>query len=168
MERNVTIVGQGYVGLPLAQAAAKAGWKVWGLDTNTETVAALNGGRSHVDDLTDDDISEMISQGYEATTDPTCVSNSQYVVVCVPTPLGDAGSPDLRAVEAATTTVGRHIQRGATYILESTTYPGTTDNVCIPLLEGHSQLKAGEDFNVAYSPERVAVSYTHLTLPTKA
>ena len=155
MERNVTIVGQGYVGLPLAQAAAKAGWKVWGLDTNSETVAALNNGRSHVDDLSDDDINEMISQGYEATTDPTCISNSQYVVVCVPTPLGDAGSPDLRAVEAATTTVGRHIQRGTTYILESTTYPGTTDNVCIPLLEGHSQLKAGEDFNVAYSPERV-------------
>lgn len=155
MEKNVTIVGQGYVGLPLAQAAARAGWKVWGLDTNSETVAALNGGCSHVDDLSDDDIKEMITQGYEATTDPTCISNSQYVVVCVPTPLGDAGSPDLRAVEAATTTVGRHIQRGTTYILESTTYPGTTDNVCIPLLEGHSQLKAGEEFNVAYSPERV-------------
>lgn len=155
MEKTVTIVGQGYVGLPLAQAAARAGWKVWGLDTKSDTVDALNAGHSHVDDLSDEEIKEMISQGYEATTDPTCISNSQYIVVCVPTPLGEAGSPDLRAVEAATTTVGRHIQKGATYILESTTYPGTTDNVCVPLLEGHSQMKAGEDFHVAYSPERV-------------
>lgn len=155
MDKSVTIVGQGYVGLPLAQAAARAGWKVWGLDTSSKTVEALNEGRSHVDDLSDEEIKEMIGKGYEATTDPTCISNSQYIVVCVPTPLGEAGSPDLRAVEAATTTVGRHIQRGATYILESTTYPGTTDNVCVPLLEGHSQLKVGEDFNVAYSPERV-------------
>lgn len=155
MEKTVTIVGQGYVGLPLAQAAARAGWKVWGLDTKSDTVDALNAGHSHVDDLSDEEVKEMISQGYEATTDPTCISNSQYIVVCVPTPLGEAGSPDLRAVEAATTTVGRHIQKGATYILESTTYPGTTDNVCVPLLEGHSQMKAGEDFHVAYSPERV-------------
>lgn len=155
MERTATIVGQGYVGLPLAQAAAKAGWKIWGLDTNAETVEALNNGKSHVDDLSDDEIAEMISLGYEATVDPTCIANSQVVVVCVPTPLGDAGSPDLRAVEAATSTVGRHLRKGSTYILESTTYPGTTDNVCIPLLEGHSKFVAGKDFHVAYSPERV-------------
>lgn len=155
MEKTVTIVGQGYVGLPLAQSASRAGWKVWGLDTNAATVDALNEGRSHVDDLSDDEIREMISLGYEATVDPTCIANSQIIVVCVPTPLGDAGSPDLRAVEAATMTVGRHIQKGATYILESTTYPGTTDNVCVPLLEGHSHMAAGDDFYVAYSPERV-------------
>lgn len=155
MERTATIVGQGYVGLPLAQAAAKAGWKIWGLDTNAKTVEALNNGKSHIDDLSDGEIDEMISLGYEATVDPTCIANSQVVVVCVPTPLGDAGSPDLRAVEAATSTVGRHLRKGSTYILESTTYPGTTDNVCIPLLEGHSKLVAGKDFHVAYSPERV-------------
>lgn len=155
MERTATIVGQGYVGLPLAQAAAKAGWKIWGLDTNAKTVESLNNGKSHVDDLSDGDIEEMISLGYEATVDPTCIANSQVVVVCVPTPLGDAGSPDLRAVEAATSTVGRHLRKGSTYILESTTYPGTTDNVCIPLLEGHSKMVAGKDFHVAYSPERV-------------
>lgn len=151
----VTIVGQGYVGLPLAQAATKAGWKVWGLDTNSATVSSLNEGRSHVDDLSNEDIAEMIQLGYEATLDPTCIENSTYVVVCVPTPLGEAGSPDLRAVEAATATVGRHIQPGATYILESTTYPGTTENVCVPLLEGYSKLQAGKDFHVAFSPERV-------------
>ncbi|OFT77267.1 UDP-N-acetyl-D-glucosamine dehydrogenase [Corynebacterium sp. HMSC30G07] len=155
MERTATIVGQGYVGLPLAQAAAKAGWKIWGLDTNAKTVEAINSGKSHVDDLSDGDIEEMISLGYEATVDPTCIANSQIVVVCVPTPLGDAGSPDLRAVEAATSTVGRHLRKGSTYILESTTYPGTTDNVCVPLLEGHSKMVAGKDFHVAYSPERV-------------
>lgn len=155
MERTATIVGQGYVGLPLAQAAAKAGWKIWGLDTNAKTVATLNEGISHVDDLSDDDIQEMIACGYEATTDPTCISSSDFVVVCVPTPLGEAGSPDLRAVEAATTTVARHLRSGTTYILESTTYPGTTDKVCVPLLEGLSKMSAGKDFHVAYSPERV-------------
>ena len=122
MERTATIVGQGYVGLPLAQAAAKAGWKIWGLDTNAKTVEAINSGKSHVDDLSDGDIEEMISLGYEATVDPTCIANSQIVVVCVPTPLGDAGSPDLRAVEAATSTVGRHLRKGSTYILESVSY----------------------------------------------
>ena len=151
----VTIVGQGYVGLPLAQAATKAGWKVCGLDTNSATVSSLNEGKSHVDDLSNEEIAEMIQLGYEATLDPACIENSTYVVVCVPTPLGEAGSPDLRAVEAATATVGRHIQPGATYVLESTTYPGTTENVCVPLLEGYSKLKAGKDFYVAFSPERV-------------
>ena len=81
MERTATIVGQGYVGLPLAQAAAKAGWKIWGLDTNAKTVEAINSGKSHVDDLSDGDIEEMISLGYEATVDPTCIANSQIVVV---------------------------------------------------------------------------------------
>lgn len=155
MNKTATIVGQGYVGLPLAQAAAKAGWKIWGLDTNEAIVQALNEGRSHVDDLSDEDVQEMVSLGYEATIDPNCISNSEFVIVCVPTPLGDGGSPDLRAVEAATVTVGRHIRRGATYVLESTTYPGTTDNVCVPILEGYSKMEAGKDFHVAYSPERV-------------
>lgn len=155
MNQTVTIVGQGYVGLPLSQAATNAGWKVWGLDTNQDTVASLNSGKSHIDDLTDKEIQEMTSKGYEATADPSCISESSVVVVCVPTPLGEGGSPDLRAVEAATTTAGRHIEKGSTFILESTTYPGTTEKVCVPLLEAHSRLTAGTDFKVAYSPERV-------------
>ena len=154
-EKTVTIVGQGYVGLPLAQAAARAGMTVHGLDVTESLVAMLNEGHSHVDDLSDGDIQEMLGLGYRATTDPRVVSESDVVVVCVPTPLGDGGSPDLSAVKAASRTVGDNLTAGTTVILESTTYPGTTDDVVEPLLEMASGLTAGEDFQLAYSPERV-------------
>lgn len=155
MEKVVTIVGQGYVGLPLAQAATKAGWKVNGFDVSRIVVNNLNAGISHIDDLSDSDIREMIGLGYTATFDPQAIDGSDYVVICVPTPLGDAGAPDLGAVRAATTTVAEHIKPGSTVILESTTYPGTTDEVCVPILEAHSDMKAGVEFYVAFSPERV-------------
>ena len=154
-EKTVTIVGQGYVGLPLAQAAARAGTTVHGLDVTESLVAMLNDGRSHVDDLSDSDIQEMLTLGYRATSDPRVVSESDVVVVCVPTPLGDGGSPDLSAVKAASRTVGDNLAAGTTVILESTTYPGTTEDVVKPLLEMASGLTAGEDFQLAYSPERV-------------
>ncbi len=155
MAKTVTIVGQGYVGLPLAQGASLNGWKVWGLDTAESKVKSLNEGKSHVDDLSDDDVAEMLKNGYEATTDPKCIADSDVIVVCVPTPLGEGGSPDLTAIKASTRTVGENLTEGSTYILESTTYPGTTEEVCVPILEEASGLKAGEDFRVAYSPERV-------------
>lgn len=155
MSKTVTIIGQGYVGLPLAEAATHAGWKVYGFDVSDRVVTGLNSGVSHIDDLTDADIAAILEGGYEATTDPQCISKSDVVVVCVPTPLGDAGSPDLTYVKAATQTAGRYIERGTTYVLESTTYPGTTDSICKPILEEESGLVAGEDFFVAYSPERV-------------
>lgn len=155
MSKSVTIIGQGYVGLPLAEEATKAGWKVYGFDVSQKVVDGLNSGSSHIDDLTDEDIAAMIDRGYVATTDPTCISESEVSVVCVPTPLGAAGSPELGYVEAATRTVGENIVKGATYILESTTYPGTTDDICLPILEEASGLKAGSDFYIAYSPERV-------------
>src|SRR5699024_5420551 len=113
MSKTVTIIGQGYVGLPLAEEAAKAGWKVFGYDVSERVVNGLNSGKSHIDDLSDSDIKEMIQRGYEATTDPSCIRESQVSVVCVPTPLGDAGSPDLKYVEAATKTVGENISKGA-------------------------------------------------------
>lgn len=151
----VTIVGQGYVGLPLAQAAVRAGWKVHGLDVTESLVEMINDGRSHVDDLSDADIKEMLGLGYSATTDASVVSESDVVVMCVPTPLGDGGSPDLGAVKGASRTVGDNLAPGSTVILESTTYPGTTDNVVKPILEMASELSAGADFQLAYSPERV-------------
>jgi nucleotide sugar dehydrogenase len=151
----VTIVGQGYVGLPLAQAAARAGWTVHGLDVTESLVEALNSGTSHVDDLSDADIQEMLELGYRATTDASVVSASSVVVICVPTPLGDAGSPDLSAVKGASRSVGDNLAAGTTVILESTTYPGTTDSIVKSILEMASGLKAGDDFNLAYSPERV-------------
>lgn len=160
-ERTVTIVGQGYVGLPLAQAAARVGWKVYGLDVTDSLVNALNQGHSHIDDLSDDDVQEMLELDYQATTDPSVVSSSDVIVICVPTPLGEGGGPDLGAVKAASRTVGDNLTAHSTVILESTTYPGTTDNVVKPILEMASELKAGDDFQLAYSPERVDPGSTH-------
>lgn len=153
--RIATIIGQGYVGLPLAQAAANAGWTVHGLDVTDSLVDMLNAGRSHVDDLSDADINGMLELGYRATTDPSVISDSDVVVICVPTPLGDGGSPDLGAVKSASRTVGDNLTPHTTVILESTTYPGTTDDVVRPIIEMASELSAGTDFRLAYSPERV-------------
>lgn len=155
MTETVTVVGQGYVGLPLAQAASLSGWKVFGLDVSEATVAKLNSGESHIDDLSDSDIEEMLSNGYEATTDASVVGQSDVTVICVPTPLGEAGAPDLAYVEAASATVGESVQPGALVILESTTYPGTTEDICVPIMEAKSGLVAGRDFFVSFSPERV-------------
>lgn len=151
----LTVVGQGYVGLPLARAAIKAGWTVRGYDTSTQRVLALNSGRSDIDDISDDMLSEMIALGYIATTDPIAISDAEVVVVCVPTPLGDAGAPDLRAVEASARVIGEHISAGALVILESTTYPGTTEDLFLPLVEEFSGLTIGTDLDGAFSPERV-------------
>lgn len=159
--KTVTIVGQGYVGLPLAQAAVRAGWAVNGLDVTESLVDALNSGKSHVDDLSDADIQEMLDLGYRATTDQSAVSTSDVVVICVPTPLGDGGSPDLGAVKGASRSVGDNLTSGTTVILESTTYPGTTDDIVKPILEMASGLTAGTDFQLAYSPERVDPGSKH-------
>lgn len=155
MTKTVTIVGQGYVGLPLAQAASAAGWTVWGYEVSAAKAEALNAGRSHVDDVADSDVATMIAAGYRATTDPACISASSVVVICVPTPLADAGAPDLGAVEASTRTVARALRPGTVVILESTTYPGTTEEVCLPILTQESGLALDDDFMLAFSPERV-------------
>ena len=151
---DVVVVGLGYVGLPLAQAAVGAGLSVVGLDASAVVVASLAQGRSHVDDLTDEDVTKMLGAGFEPTTDPTCLAETSAVVVCVPTPLGDEGGPDLAAVRAAMTELSRHLTRDTLVVLESTTYPGTTDEVVRPILE-RSGLRAGVDFALAFSPERV-------------
>lgn len=153
--KTATIVGQGYVGLPLAFSAAQAGWIVRGLDTSSRVVDRLNSGLSHIDDLEDADIQSMLSAGYSATSNPAVIATSDVVVICVPTPLADGGAPDLSAVKAATRMVGQNLNPGTIFILESTTYPGTTEEVCIPILEEESGLIAGTDFSVAFSPERV-------------
>lgn len=155
MGKTVTIVGQGYVGLPLAHRASEAGWKVHGLDVSEYTVNRLNAAESHIDDLSNDQIQEMLDVGYEATANPAVIRESDVVVICVPTPLGDAGAPDLSYVESACATVGENLHEGILVILESTTYPGTTQEVCAPILEAKSGLLAGRDFEVAFSPERV-------------
>lgn len=152
--RDVVVVGLGYVGLPLAQAAVGAGLSVAGLDASASVVASLAGGRSHVDDLSDEDVTKMVCAGFEPTTDPSCLADTSAVVVCVPTPLGSEGGPDLSAVRSAMTELARHLAPGTLVVLESTTYPGTTDEVVRPILESGG-LRAGEDFPLAFSPERV-------------
>ena len=157
---NVVIIGLGYVGLPLAQEAVRAGLRVTGLDIRQPTVDALNAGRSHVDDLSDADIAAMVSGGFRATTDISEISGEgggapDAIVICVPTPLSESDGPDLTAVRAATESAAKMLRPGALVVLESTTYPGTTDEIVRPLLEKASGLTAGIGFHLAFSPERI-------------
>jgi nucleotide sugar dehydrogenase len=153
--QDLLVIGLGYVGLPLAIAAARSGFRVTGLDLNAEKVAGLMAGRSHVDDLSDDDVAEMLGRGFRATADETEAGPQDVIVICVPTPLSEADGPDLSAVRAATATAGRLLKAGTLVSLESTTYPGTTEEVVRPLLEKTSGLTAGLDFSLAFSPERI-------------
>ena len=152
---DLVVLGLGYVGLPLAQEATRAGLIVVGLDISESAVAGLNAGQSHVDDLSDDDIAAMLAAGFRATTDASVLDDAAAAVVCVPTPLGTEGGPDLGAVRSAMTAVAEHLHPGQLVVLESTTYPGTTQDVVRPLLEDASGLTAGEDFHLAFSPERI-------------
>ncbi|MDQ0145990.1 nucleotide sugar dehydrogenase [Pseudarthrobacter niigatensis] len=152
--KNLVVIGQGYVGLPLAQGAVRAGMNVIGLDLSSSIVDNLNAGQSHIDDLPHDEISEMLEAGYRASTDPTVIRDAEVVVICVPTPLGEAGSPDLKAVIAATESIAKFMTTGTLVVLESTTYPGTTQELCQPILEGSTR-HVDEDFYLAFSPERI-------------
>jgi UDP-N-acetyl-D-glucosamine dehydrogenase len=152
---NAVIIGLGYVGLPLAQEAVRVGLNVTGLDIKQDTVDGLNAGRSHIDDLTDADIAAMVADGFRATTDVTECGDPAVIVICVPTPLSESDGPDLTAVKSATTSAGRLLKPGTLVVLESTTYPGTTDEIVRPMLEKASGLTAGLDFHLAFSPERI-------------
>jgi nucleotide sugar dehydrogenase len=154
MPAQLVVVGLGYVGLPLAREAGLAGLAVAGFDASARVVDALNAGRSHVDDLTDADVQGMLDQGFRATTDESVIDSADTVVICVPTPLADDHGPDLGAVEAASRAVARHLRPGMLVVLESTSYPGTTDELVRPILE-EGGLVAGRDFHLAFSPERI-------------
>ena len=160
MTQRLVIVGLGYVGLPLAQAATQAGLTVTGLDLSGPVVDGLNQGRSHVDDLSDAEITQMLGAGFTASTDPAVLAQADVAVVCVPTPLSDDGGPDLAAVTSAVSAVADHLHAGELVVLESTTYPGTTDEVVRPILERHG-LRAGTDFHLAFSPERIDPGNAH-------
>jgi nucleotide sugar dehydrogenase len=153
---SVLVIGLGYVGLPLAREAARSGLSVTGLDTRQDIVETLNAGRSHVDDVTDDDVAAMRKQGFRATAVEAAAGDEHdVIVICVPTPLSAADGPDLTAVRKATATAARKLRPGMLIVLESTTYPGTTDEVVRPLLEKATGLSAGVDFALAFSPERI-------------
>lgn len=151
----LTVVGLGYVGLPLAYEASRSGMRVFGLDTNPSVVERLSKGESHIDDIDSDQLSSMIDAGFSPTVEPDCISDSEVVLICVPTPLDDDGTPDIGQIEAAAEVVSQHLRPGSLVVLESTTYPGTTEDVVRPILEAGSGLTAGTDFHLAYSPERI-------------
>lgn len=151
---DFAVIGLGYVGLPLAQAACAQALTGLGLDVTQSLVDRLNDGKSHVDDLSDADVVNMLGQGFRATTDETQLARARVIVICVPTPLAQEGAPDLGAVQAAAEAVSRNVTPDTLVILESTTWPGTTDEVLLPILQ-RSGLRVGEDLHVAFSPERI-------------
>ena len=155
MPTKLAIVGLGYVGMPLAQEAVASGLDVTGFDIARDTVAWLNEGHSHIDDLSDADIVSMNENGFVATSDPAALSVADVIVICVPTPLREDTTPDLGAVTSAALTIGNSLCPGTLVVLESTTYPGTTNDIVRPILESESGLTAGVDFHLAYSPERI-------------
>ena len=155
MSEKVVVVGQGYVGLPLAMRAVEVGFSVVGFDLDIHKIAGLEGGRSHIDDVTDFDVARALATGrYRPTTSVVDLDRFDVAVITVPTPLRD-GVPDLSFIESAVDALGAHTSVGATVILESTTYPGTTDEMVAPRLDELSGLKAGVDFHVGFSPERI-------------
>jgi UDP-N-acetyl-D-glucosamine dehydrogenase len=151
---TVAIIGLGYVGLPLAETFAWGGYPVIGFDIDADKVAHLRRGRSYIGHIDDERVSELIGSGhFEATTDPERFADADAVVICVPTPLTEAREPDLSYIANTGKMLRHHLRRGQLIVLESTTYPGTTEELLRPLLE-ESKLKAGRDFFLAYSPER--------------
>jgi nucleotide sugar dehydrogenase len=151
---NLVVIGLGYVGLPLARAATRAGLHVVGLDRSHRVVDRLNAATSHIDDVSNADVADMLATGFRATMDGSVIGSTQAVVICVPTPLTPEGAPDLSDLTSAVDEVARHLKTGTLVVLESTTYPGTTEDVVRPVLEAGG-LRAGSDFHLAFSPERI-------------
>jgi UDP-N-acetyl-D-glucosamine dehydrogenase len=149
------VVGLGYVGLPLAVELSRAGYRVLGFDLNPDVVEGLNEGRSHVKDITDAQLKGAMECGrFSATTDMDRLSEPDAISICVPTPLSKFKDPDVSYIVAATEAVKKRLRRGQAIVLESTTYPGTTREILLPALQS-TGLKVGQDFFLAFSPERV-------------
>jgi UDP-N-acetyl-D-glucosamine dehydrogenase len=152
---NIAIIGLGYVGLPLCLQFARSGVRVIGLDVDGKKVSALNAGRSYIKHIPDGEIKKFAQAGkFSASTDFSEIKNAEAVLICVPTPLKKNREPDLSCVLKTGEVIAPHLQTGMLVVLESTTYPGTTENELREVLERGSNLKAGKDFHLAYSPER--------------
>ncbi|GAB2614848.1 UDP-N-acetyl-D-glucosamine dehydrogenase [Paractinoplanes abujensis] len=163
---RVVIVGQGYVGLPLAVRAAQVGHSVVGFDVDDERIKRLAAGESYVDDVASADLRELLDAGtFSPSADPRSCAGFDIAVIAVPTPLRE-GTPDLKYIEESARTLARYLRPGATVALESTTYPGTTTDLVAPLLEEGSGLIAGADFHLGYSPERIDPGNREWTLET--
>ena len=151
---DVAVIGLGYVGLPLAIQATNSNLKVYGYDIDEEKVNSYNLGKSSIEDISDIELQKSLEKGLFLSSEPKYLSDSETIVISVPTPLTDY-QPDLSYVRSAAETIANHITKNQIIILESTTYPGTTIEVLIPVIEEISHLKAGVDFYAGYSPERI-------------
>ena len=150
------VIGLGYVGLPLAVEKAKAGYKTIGFDMQEKKVHKVNEGQNYIKDIIDSDLKEVVSKGLlRATTDSSFIKNVDTVCICVPTPLDIYQQPDLSYVKNSTENIAKYLHPGMLIILESTTYPGTTEELVKPILEKESGLQCGKDFFLAFSPERI-------------
>jgi len=152
----VGVVGLGYVGLPLAVEKAKAGFKTIGFDVQAEKVNLVNAGKNYIGDVVDSDLSELVKAGkLSATTDFSFIKDVDFIAICVPTPLDEHQEPDISCVKTSTESISKYLKKDTMVVLESTTYPGTTEELIMPILENGSGLKCGEDFFLGFSPERV-------------
>ena len=150
------VVGLGYVGLPLAVDKAKAGFPTIGFDVQAEKVELVNAGHNYIGDVVDADLRELVSAGkLRATTDFSFVKDVDFIAICVPTPLDKHQQPDISYVRESAKAIAAHLTAGTIVVLESTTYPGTTEELVKPILEQGSGLRCGEDFYLGFSPERV-------------
>ncbi|HCF88616.1 MAG TPA: UDP-N-acetyl-D-glucosamine dehydrogenase [Firmicutes bacterium] len=152
---KVAVVGLGYVGLPFAVEKGKVGFPVVGIDQNAKRAAKANQGENYIKDVKDEELKDIVAKGkFRATADFAVLSDCDVVVICVPTPLTITKDPDISYIVNVTEQIAAHLHRGQLITLESTTYPGTTTEVILPMLE-ESGLKVGQDFFLAFSPERV-------------
>lgn len=152
----VGVVGLGYVGLPLAVEKAKAGFRTIGFDVQNQKVEAVNAGHNYIGDVVDEDLAELVKSGLlSATTDFSFVQDVDFIAICVPTPLNSHQEPDISYVRESAISISKYLRKGTMVVLESTTYPGTTEELIKPILEEGSGLRCGEDFYLGFSPERV-------------
>ncbi len=152
----VGVVGLGYVGLPLAVEKAKAGYKTIGFDIQKQKVNMVNEGRNYIGDVVDNDLAEFVKKGtLSATSDFSFIKDVDFIAICVPTPLDSYQQPDISYVKNSSVEIAKYLKKETIVVLESTTYPGTTEELIMPILEEGSGLKCGKDFYLAFSPERV-------------
>lgn len=156
--REITagVVGLGYVGLPLAVEKAKAGFKTIGFDVQKEKVDKVNNGENYIGDVVDSDLKKLVEEKkLSATSDFSFIKDVDFIAICVPTPLDAHQQPDISFVKSSAEAIAKHLTKETIVVLESTTYPGTTEELLKPILENGSGLKCGEDFYLGFSPERV-------------
>lgn len=155
-EIKAGVIGLGYVGLPLAVEIAKAGFETVGFDVVSEKVEKINAGENYISDVADDDLKLLVERKkLVATNDFEFIENVDFIAICVPTPLDLHQQPDITYIKNSVEQIGKHLKQGTMVVLESTTYPGTTTEIAKPILEEYSKLKCGEDFYLAFSPERI-------------